>query len=175
VLPFGLRNDNETIKHAISYAYFKGIIMLAAASPYGLWMTAFPAHLNEVISIHSSDGFGSISRFNPPYSGRGGSVFMTLGESVDIPFLGARKSGTAIAAVIAAGIAGLILDFGAQRMESLSVFRKMCCPTGMRALFSLEGAITGGDFVYLRPWFFLNSTKDARAILSDIGNQLRNF
>jgi hypothetical protein len=160
VMPFGLRRTNETIQQAISYAYFKDIIMLAATSyGHGYSQISYPARSSEVIGIYASDWRGQGLPFNPwAEQGEPGNSFMTLGHDVEIPCLISRKSGTSLAAVIAAGIAALILDFVSQNMKKEYVRRKMFSNDGIRKLFRLASSrrsMTGPS--YFAPWLLLNS------------------
>ncbi|KAF2732580.1 subtilisin-like protein, partial [Polyplosphaeria fusca] len=120
-LPFSfprLARELQPIQDAITHAYSKHILILAAAANHGgLQDVAYPANQAEVIAINATDGEGNISHFNP--SPHDSSVLSVLGEAVPCawgarmdPFrVFARKSGTSFAVPVAAGIAAVLLDY----------------------------------------------------------------
>ena len=58
-MSFGFQEKVDGIKSAISYAYDKNVIMLAAASnDGGNSGIAWPARLHEVICVNATDGKG---------------------------------------------------------------------------------------------------------------------
>ncbi|KAI9696362.1 MAG: hypothetical protein M1820_008204, partial [Bogoriella megaspora] len=119
-MSMGMRHDDE-IASAINYAAADGILFFAAASNVGatkLHPIAFPAKLNNVISIGSANGNGRRSEFNPYDPGRRKINYNALGEQVKAAWpkrlnqgTHRRMSGTSTAAPIAAAIAALSLEF----------------------------------------------------------------
>jgi hypothetical protein len=117
-MSFGFARIVDSIDEAIKEAHAKCIMFAASANGGANRDIAFPAKADEVICISSSDGTGNWSRFNP--NGKDVEAgYSTLGEAVesDFPTTDLKnterkaRSGTSFATPIAAGIAGLILDF----------------------------------------------------------------
>jgi len=116
-MSFGFPKQVDCIADAIE-SHSKSIIFFAAGSNGGANVeVAYPASADEVICVTSSDALGNWSDFNPHGDGvkRG---YSTLGEGIESEFplaleASGRKvqSGTSFATPIAAGIAGLLLDF----------------------------------------------------------------
>jgi subtilisin family serine protease len=145
----------------------KVTIFAAASNEGGNSGVAFPASLNEVICIGSTDGQGNKSKFTPgPYSGK---KFATLGEGVrsswpkhlsgDGLSTQERKSGTSYATPIAAGIAAMVLDYMRQHPNSdkylVSKLRgKRGTKTALREIVEERDG-----FQYLRPWKLFTSER----------------
>ncbi|KAF1957604.1 subtilisin-like protein, partial [Byssothecium circinans] len=126
-MSFGWYDQDKHLQEVIEKAKDKGILMFAAHSNSGEWSDGgrfgrtFPARADEVIAIDSSDADGRPSSFNPSFESPM-VRFIALGESVrsaypiNFPNDGdeegyRRMSGNSVAAPVAAGIAGLILEF----------------------------------------------------------------
>jgi hypothetical protein len=125
-MSFGIREFNKDIKEAILDARHKKTLMFAAASNDGAnHGRAFPAKDRGVFCIHSSDGNGNPSGFNPTAE-EDDVNFCLLGENVEShwPF-GTNghnndfrvMSGTSIAAPIAAGLAASLLSLVRQQEQ----------------------------------------------------------
>lgn len=149
--------------------------MLAAASNGGAADSrpAFPAFLDQVISLYSADGYGASSSFNPLPS-LAEDNFAILGESVESAKLRSgrtRKSGTSVATMVASAVAALVLELSFQQPARLreSHIRSY---SGMRAMFaamSRDGATHNpGERYFIRPWKLLEPDKDLDYVLMDI-------
>jgi hypothetical protein len=141
-------HKDDELHKAIERVKAKKLLLFAATSNdsgrAGASM-AYPASADEVIGIDAADGFGNPSKFNPP---EGGDFrFAALGEAVRSAYPvhrgvmrgeqtpgWRRMSGTSCATPIAAGIAGLVLEFARQQPmcydESIESHLKMVA--GMR-------------------------------------------
>jgi hypothetical protein len=170
VMSFGFLREDERIRVAIQNAYAQGVIMFAAASNRGslegVRRIAFPARMNQIISINSSDGFGSKSRFSPSPRDNDDN-FSIVGEAVEVAWPisllegGIRlTSGTSIATPIAAGVAALVLEYVSQRgpedMEEshpIANVGRLWHYDGMRAILtSMSGGSTIDGYHWIQPW-----------------------
>jgi subtilisin family serine protease len=116
-LSFGFSNRNNEIETAIRKA--DKIVFAAAANDGGNTKRAFPARYEPVICIHSTDGLGNPSNFNPTRLTRGDN-FSILGEAIESAWPGypcVRKFGTSFATPIAASVGALILHFARQNLD----------------------------------------------------------
>ncbi|KAF4333670.1 intracellular serine protease [Fusarium beomiforme] len=125
-MSFGIREFNEDMKKAILNAQCKQTLMFAAASNDGAnHGRAFPAKDHKVFCIHSSDGNGNPSRFNPNPE-EDDVNFCLLGENVESHWpVGTNghnsdcrvMSGTSVATPIAAGLAASLLSLVRQQEQ----------------------------------------------------------
>ncbi|KAH8883152.1 subtilisin-like protein [Thozetella sp. PMI_491] len=123
-MSFGIRENSESMKRAISNASNNKTLLFAAASnDGGNFGRAFPAKYPSVFCMHSTDGQGNPSGFNPTAHERDVS-FSLLGEHVSSHWPMGKKghndnvnvlSGTSIATPIAAGLAASVLSFVRQQ------------------------------------------------------------
>lgn len=159
----------EPIRRAILKANAADVLIFAAASNNGLnQQIAFPACMDEVISVGSTDGLGIKSSFTP--SPKHGKLLCVVGECIESSWPPAllsddedlpRKSGTSFATPIAAGVAAMVLDymwtFKDSRLKSL--IPKLLTKRGMLALFRahMVGSNESHSYMYLAPWFLFNS------------------
>ena len=159
-----------TIREALFYASSKNVLLFAAASNAGKNAgRTFPARDPHVICIHSTNGKGNPSGFNPPFYAEDRN-FCILGERVSQPYRGqtgsTRMSGTSVATPIAAGVAAMILHFARQpRLPKLSELpadrlRKLWSRDGIRQVFlemkeDERSTAAAKDYFYLVPWNFL--------------------
>lgn len=128
-MSFGIREYNEPMKAAISNALHKDTLLFAAASNDGANLgRAFPAKYPSVFCIHSTDGNGNPSAFNPTADDKDVN-FSLLGEQVSSHWPIGKNghnepvkamSGTSVATPIAAGLAAAILSFVRQQEQHIA-------------------------------------------------------
>ncbi|KAL6872247.1 subtilisin-like protein [Trichoderma longibrachiatum] len=126
---FGVREYNAPMAQAISNALNNQTLVFAAASNDGAnFGRPFPAKHPSVFGIHSTDGHGNPSSFNPTADERAAN-FGVLGENVSshwpVGLNGHNEpvktmSGTSIATPIAAGLAAAILTFARQQEQKMA-------------------------------------------------------
>ncbi|KAK0507732.1 hypothetical protein JMJ35_009621 [Cladonia borealis] len=119
-MSFGIRQYYEPMNTAISNALYNRTLMFAAASNDGGNLgRAFPASHPSVFCIHSTDGNGNPSAFNPTANEKDVN-FSLLGEHVRSHWPAGKNghmeivnvmSGTSVATPIAAGLAASVLSF----------------------------------------------------------------
>jgi subtilisin family serine protease len=121
-------NSQPELQAAIKHARVSDVLLFAASSNDGIGTRAgmaYPARARDAIAVDAADVHGNPSKFNPPQF-RNKTRFTALGEAVrstypmhlpsDDPEAGwKRMFGTSCATPIAAGIAGLVLEFARQR------------------------------------------------------------
>lgn len=150
----------QDLEKAIRDAEYADILIFAAASNSGgNRRRAYPARDDKVICVHSSDGHGNPSDFNPTPL-RNQDNFSTLGEAVrsswpaelcelDNPEAMVYKSGTSFATPVAAATAAFLLAFARQylpRTEAEMLKRT----AGMKAALNLISEERRG-YHYLAP------------------------
>ncbi|KAJ5466014.1 Subtilisin-like protein [Penicillium desertorum] len=128
----------EPIRNAIMEAYAKDVIIFAAAHNEGNnEPVAFPASMDEVICVGSTDGRGNRSSFSPegcqPWKmvrtlGEGLVCFQPRSEANTL----IRKSGTSFATPIAAGIAAFVLqNMWPETNQDYFLFKQLRTKAGM--------------------------------------------
>lgn len=123
----------QTMQNTIDYAYNKGIVLLASAGNNGNGMSdpnnvnsiMYPAGLNHVVAVGSTDGDDVMSDFSQfggwidlcapgGYQNDGGLIDMLFNNSVYSCAYGSseylKMQGTSMSCPIAAGLAGLMLS-----------------------------------------------------------------
>ncbi len=164
-MSFGFENNEKAVDRAISSAVLdrtRQILFFAAASNYGANTTEmFPARHMDVISIRGTTADGTFENFNPPRGSDEGTVYGTLGLTVPgvAPGIeGAKtyKSGTSVATAIAAGLAGMMLEFvnARQHLRNFEkISAKLSTHRGMLAMFSsLSTSTMNEKYNYVTPW-----------------------
>ncbi|KAL2205461.1 hypothetical protein CC79DRAFT_1276231 [Sarocladium strictum] len=119
-MSFGIREYHEPMSNAIANALNERTLLFAAASNDGANLDrAFPAQYPGVFCIHSTDGNGNPSDFNPTASEKDVN-YSLLGHHVSSHWpIGMQGypnpirslSGTSVATPIAAGLAASVLSF----------------------------------------------------------------
>ena len=172
-MSFGFNKEIASIDDAISHAYSRRVLMLAAASNYGgNCRLPWPADHSLVIGIHASTGNGNRYALNTTPEGSA-SNFSILGVAVqslwpttptDPQRAGyIRKSGTSCATPIAAVVAATVM-FITQQPERLGnvtdttlkgLRRKLGTAAGMSKIFRKMVIAKRDGYDYLVPWEFL--------------------
>lgn len=174
-MSFGFKEEQRCISKAIREVMYErddSILLFAAASNYGAnEQEMFPARYESVISIRCTNANGDFEDFNPPRNQNEHIVFGTLG--LDVPSAGLSdyseevyKSGTSVAAAVAAGIAGLLLGYITNRSERAAfpdLNKRLRTRQGMRALFvELASQTQKEHCLYLTPWRLMGKSEEAR-------------
>ncbi|KAI1735421.1 hypothetical protein F4680DRAFT_435192 [Xylaria scruposa] len=103
----------EQIEQAINRAAKRGIIFFSPSGDRGDRMEAFPASMSEVIRVFGTDASTRPADYTPPPSIYN-TNFAFLGENILEPYPGVSyegSHGTTIAAAVATGVTGTLLDF----------------------------------------------------------------
>jgi Subtilase family len=159
----------ECVHQAILSAYRQNILLFAAARNNGaLQKVAYPADQPEVICVYSADGEGNGSHFNP--SPENNMALSVVGEAVESSWLEnktVRESGTSSATPIAAGIAGILMDYllfvrkGNWTEEHTFIANKIKRPHGMLKVMKSHLCTERQGFHFLTPWeLFCKEKKD---------------
>lgn len=153
---------------------------------------AWPARVNEVIGISSTDGDGQHSSFNPHDDGSN-TIFYALGQAVEVacpshfdsPQNKKRVSGTSFANPVAAGLAANVLgytrlavnnmDTVKEREVLIDMLDKLKSKDGMKAVFRHRMTMKNNSSKdCLLPWEFLKSGRPGKnTILNEILETLR--
>lgn len=174
----GFPRPSGELEEALSYASRMGTLMLASATSCdGNSTLSWPARDERVLCIYAADGLGNKYPKNP--SPRKSTInFSTLGCSVDGLWMSSitnsyvRRSGTLTAAVIAAGIVGLIIsvirrsrsaywtltgnetaDFANAELAFETLLRRLRRPSTMTRVLQLMADDDARDgYAFLHPW-----------------------
>ncbi|KAK0672728.1 peptidase S8/S53 domain-containing protein [Cercophora samala] len=152
---------DPTISDALAYAESQQVLLFASATNYGLAESTdifFPARDPRVISIDAEDGQGNPASFaRRLVSGSVSDRFCAPGLGAYSPLQpDSPMDGSSFACPVAAGIAGLVLEFSRQEplRHSESVRRALMSVRGMRRVLQ-EMAVQGAgndSFKVLYPW-----------------------
>ena len=189
-MSFGIREDHELMSTAISNALNRRILLFAAASNDGANLfRAFPAQLPSVFCIHSTDGNGNPSSFNPTASETDVN-FSLLGEHVSSHWPAGMDghdqpvnvmSGTSVATPIAAGLAASVLAFVRQQDQHIAVESERLGPwlkrdNSMEAVFkSMVKRRRGQGYDYITPHVLFDSGSTKEDVYGKIKDIKRNM
>jgi hypothetical protein len=129
-----------------------------------------------VFCIGAANGDGNVAKYNADHPDwqhhaalgtavRGASI-ITCGKSVDVDKTEIR-SGTSVAAPIAAGIAALFLDYVSQPENRIKTIRNR---SNMCKLFNKASRDYGESFKVLLPWLLLHDSKNSREEVENVLN-----
>ncbi|KAH8803318.1 hypothetical protein F5884DRAFT_739629 [Xylogone sp. PMI_703] len=189
-MSFGIREYHELMGTAISNALNKRTLLFAAASNDGANLgRAFPAQYPSVFCIHSTDGNGNPSNFNPTASETDVN-FSLLGEHVSSHWPAGMNghdqtvnvmSGTSVATPIAAGLAASVLSFVRQQDQHTAVESERLGPwlkrdNSMDAVFkSMVRRRRGVGYDYITPHVLFNSGSTREDVYRRIKDIKRNM
>ncbi|KAK4040989.1 hypothetical protein C8A01DRAFT_35046 [Parachaetomium inaequale] len=160
-VPFGLPRGFRKIREEIDKAIYRRKIVFAAASDNGAHTgRAYPASQDGVICVHSADGFGNASPFNPTAL-HAAENFCFVGESLEAAWpsstpndLGGtrRMTGTAFATPVAVAVAALMIGFVSDNMpEHVNWDIPLRSPAGIRAIFRALSEQRNGQYDLVNP------------------------
>ncbi|KAF4870778.1 Subtilisin DY [Colletotrichum siamense] len=182
VMSFGFFVNNDVLYQEIQDAARKGVLMFAAASnggknrPDGI---AWPAREENVICVHSADGYGNRSAFTP--SPMDNMRIMVLGECINSAWPRKLKSpgdhrqmsGTSCAAPIAAGIAAVVLDC-ARGFLSGQEFKSLCRVRSMRRMFeAMKDSGNSDGYWWIKHWTLFHEDRKDSWIQEEIRSYTR--
>lgn len=183
-LSFGFSRGIPSIQKAIEKAVAtdSNIIILAAASnDASNTPRAYPASHDRVICVHSADGLGNRSKFNPT-AFEGTDNFCIVGEDIEaawpsaqLQYQGVRRmSGTSFATPIGVAVAAFMLDFVERNIpthtEWLTPLRSY---RGVRAIFNALSQRRDGAYRLVNPLYeFSRGDTAVTELLSKIENEL---
>ncbi|KAJ5776453.1 uncharacterized protein N7511_001464 [Penicillium nucicola] len=189
-MSFGIREYHELMSTAISNALNKRTLLFAAASNDGANLgRAFPAQYPSVFCIHSTDGNGNPSNFNPTAS-KTDVNFSLLGEYVSSHWPAGMNghdqtvnvmSGTSVATPIAAGLAASVLSFVRQEDQRIAVESERLGPwlkrdNSMDAVFkSMVKQKRGAGYDYITPHVLFDSGLTRENVYGKIKDIKRNM
>lgn len=189
-MSFGIREYHEPMSTAISNGLNKRTLLFAAASNDGANLgRAFPAQYPSVFCIHSTDGNGNPSNFNPTASETDVN-FSLLGERVSSYWPAGVKghdqtvnvmSGTSVATPIAAGLAASVLSFVRQQDQHVAVESERLGPwlkrdNSMEAVFkSMVRRRRGVGYDYITPHVLFDSGSTKEDVYGRIKDIKRNM
>lgn len=189
-MSFGIREYHEPMKTAISHALHHQTLIFAAASNDGANLgRAFPAKYPSVFCIHSTDGNGNPSSFNPTADEKDVN-FSLLGEHVQSHWPAGKNghkdivkvlSGTSIATPIAAGLAGSILSFVRQQEKDAAAGTDLLGPW-LKDVHSMDAVLKtmvrqrrGAGYDYITPHILLDPESTKEHVYSKIKDIKRHM
>jgi subtilisin family serine protease len=185
-MSFGIREYNEPMKTAISNALHSQTLLFAAASNDGANLgRAFPAKYPSVFCIHSTDGNGNPSAFNPTADDKDVN-FSLLGEHVSSHWPTGKNghnepvkamSGTSVATPIAAGLAAAILSFVRQQEQHMPSGSELLGPW-LKDVHSMDEVLKsmvkqrrGAGYDYITPHLLF----DKRATREEVYDKIKDI
>jgi hypothetical protein len=186
-MSFGFPTRDTAIQEAIKYAFYRDVIMFAAASNGGGNRgIAYPANQHSmVICINSTDGKGNVSGFSPNRDPRSEN-FATLGEVVESAWPSSKhddkqcKSGTSYATPIAVAVAATLLQYVRWKLpeSNNAAAKRLRSCDGMKAVLAeMSEDRDRHGYMYIAPWKFLHvsPTNPETSIKERILRVLRNL
>lgn len=183
-LSFGFHRGIPSIQKAIDKAVApdSNVIILAAASnDASNTPRAYPASHDRVICIHSADGLGNRSRFNPT-AVEGTDNFCVVGENVEAAwpsgqtqYEGVRRmSGTSFATPVGVAVAAFMLEFVERSVpEHVKWLTPLRSYHGVRASFNALSQTRDGSYRLVNPLYeFSRGEAAVTQVLSSIETEL---
>lgn len=189
-MSFGIREYNEPMKTAISNALYNQTLLFAAASnDGGNRGRAFPAKYPSVFCIHSTDGNGNPSAFNPTADEKDVN-FSLLGEHVYSHWPAGKNghndcvhamSGTSVATPIAAGLAASLLSFVRQQDQYMTSENELLGPW-LKDVHSMDAVLKsmvrqrrGVGYDYITPHILLDRGSSREHVYNKIKDIRRHL
>ncbi|KAK4156582.1 hypothetical protein C8A00DRAFT_12488, partial [Chaetomidium leptoderma] len=183
-MSFGFRRGSQKIRDQVEKAVHRRKIVFAAASnDGGRTARTYPARQDGVICVHSSDGHGNASYFNP--TGLAGTDNLcVVGENIEgarpsfTPHqLGGTKrmSGTSCATPVAVAIAALMIGFVDNHMpDHVDWVVPLQSAAGIRAVFHTLSERRTGQYDMVDPVraFGGSNEQELQKVLTDIRSKL---
>lgn len=183
-LSFGFHRGIPSIQKAIDKAVApdSNVIILAAASnDASNTPRAYPASHDRVICIHSADGLGNRSKFNPT-AVEGTDNFCVVGENIEAAwpsgqtqYEGVRRmSGTSFATPVGIAVAAFMLEFVERSVpEHAEWLTPLRSYRGVRTIFNALSQTRDGSYRLINPLYeFSRGEAAVTQILSKIENEL---
>jgi hypothetical protein len=184
-LSFGFPGRLRRIQDEIQDALHAGKTFFAAASnDGGNAGRTFPGNQDGVLCIHSTDGLGNASLFNPTALNNTDN-FSVVGENINAAWprgspheLGGtrRMTGTSFAVPVAVAVAALMIGFVSHKMpEHVNWAIPLKTPAGIRAVFRSISERRNGQYDLVNPVKVFGGGTEAelQKILGDIQAKLR--
>ncbi|KAL2192637.1 peptidase S8/S53 domain-containing protein, partial [Corynascus similis CBS 632.67] len=183
-MSFGFPRGSRKVSDEIEKALHRRKILFAAASnDGGNRVRAYPAKQESVICVHSSDGYGNASSFNPTAQD-GTDNFCFVGESIQAAWPSSkpdqsggikRMSGTSCATAVAVAVAAFMIGFVDDNMpEHTNWVVPLKSPDGIRAIFRAMSERRTGQYDMVNPVraFGHGSEHEVQKLLTDIRSRL---
>lgn len=174
----GFELENPSVIESLNAARLKGCVMFASSvSDSATGTLQFPTSRYGVIKVHSADGYGQSSAFNPPPS-RHDNNFTFLGEGLPLELKNgnaAYSSGTSFATPVAAAIAALLLTFVRMNSEHIAKDVEEFLKNPMWIEIILQYMSSSRDaYDYVVPWKLFNDRDGDFEVASKISAILRS-
>ncbi len=140
-LSLGSPYDTSTLQYAVSYAWSRGSVLVAAAGNDGLPTPNYPANYPNVLAVAATDAYD----FKTPFSNFGTWVDVAApGASILSTYLGgnyAYLDGTSMAAPHVSGIAALLAAQGRSNTQVHDIIRTTSDPVLYTGIFWIFGRV----------------------------------